>query len=240
MISLFKQHRPLSTAYRREGKFRLIAACAGITVMILTGGALAQDKVATEKPGAAKPAWLESGSVFSPEGCDFTVTFPEEPYTTKRCDPIEPTKNCSNVTTFTKVYGLDATLLFNVTCNKAADGMFGRYDDNVMRTTLLSMAKPSNLDKSETGFTQNSQAKMAVLLGSGKSDNGKDDMLYTAQLWIGHHSVFTLEGQLRGQYVAEADQLFAEILKTAKVREVTPEKPEDTADKKTDTDKKKK
>lgn len=177
-----------------------------------------------KQPNAKKPPeWLAKGHEFSPPGCEFTVTFPEEPYKTKRCDPVEPTKNCTEVTSFTKVFGIDATVNYNVTCLPADPGMYEKYDDNVMRTALFAMAKPANLDKSETGFGELKEAKMAVLIGSGKTENKQDDLIYTAQLWIGHKSVFTLEGELRGKYVPEADALFADILKTARVKgPVTP------------------
>ncbi len=209
-----------------------IPACAGMTMlMVLATAALAQNKPVAEKL-PEKPAWLESGYTYSPEGCDFTVSFPQEPYTTKRCDPVEPGKNCTDMTTFTKVFGVDATLLFSVSCNKADGNMYDRYDDNVMRTTLLGMARPVNLGSSETGFAKMDKAKMAVLLGTGKADNGEDDLMYTAQLWIGHNSVFTLEGELRGKYVPDADLLFAEILKTARVRDMKAEPKDEKKDEK--------
>ncbi len=218
--------------------FRRIPAFAGMTMVamaLLAAPLFAAEKPVegpkAEKPAEAPkeksadkaPAWLATGKEFSPEGCEFTVMFPEEPYKTKRCDPVEPDKNCSEVTSFTKVFGMDATVDYHVTCIPADPSMYDKYDDNVMRTALIAMAKPANLDKSETGFGELKEAKMAVLLGSGKTDNKKDDLIYTAQLWIGHKSVFTLEGELRGKYVAEADQMFADILKTAKVKgPVTP------------------
>jgi hypothetical protein len=212
---------------------RRIPAFAGMTMValaLLVAPLSAAEKPAappkTEKPAEASkeknadkaPAWLATGKEFSPEGCEFTVMFPEAPYKTKRCDPVEPDKNCSEVTSFTKVFGMDATVDYRVTCIPADPAMYDKYDNDVMRTALIAMAKPANLDKSETGFGELKEAKMAVLLGSGKTDNKKDDLIYTAQLWIGHKSVFTLEGELRGKYVAEADQMFADILKTAKVK----------------------
>jgi hypothetical protein len=169
-------------------------------------------------PKKSQPEWLAHAYTYSPPGCEFTIQFPEEPFTGQRCDPVEPTKNCSDVTTFTKVYGLDATVTYTVTCKPTPTDMYGKYDDNVMRTVLMGMARPVNLDKSDTGFALFKEAKMAVLLGSGKTDNKQDDLIYTAQLWIGHASTFTLEGQVRGNYVPDADQLFAEILKTAKLK----------------------
>jgi hypothetical protein len=176
-------------------------------------------KTAEEESRSTKdPEWLAKGSVYSPEGCEFQIVFPEQPYQTKRCDPIEKDKNCSDMTSFTRVYGIDSTLTFNVTCTPTQGDMYDQYDDNVMRTTLSGMTRSMNLEQSQTGFMPLKEAKMAVLLGSGKTENKQDDLIYTAQLWIGHKSVFTMEGELRGKYQQDADLLFAQILKTAKLK----------------------
>jgi hypothetical protein len=213
----------------------MMMVCAFILIAAPGSSAFAADAAAKDKPAAAEktatakdtakesplskdPDWLAQGSVYSPEGCEFQVTFPEQPYNTQHCDPIEKGKNCSDMTSFTKVYGIDSTVTYNVSCTATDGDMYGKYDDNVMRTTLQGMTRTLNLDTSQTGFMPLKEAKMAVLLGSGKTENGQDDLIYTAQLWIGHKSVFTLEGQLRGKYQPDADRLFAEILKTAKLK----------------------
>lgn len=178
------------------------------------------------------PAWIATGSTYAPDGCEFQISFPEAPYRGKRCDPGDPA-NCTDATTFTKVYGLDATIAYTVSCNPTPKDQFDQYSDNVMKAALFAMAQPSHLDKSQTGFGVLPQAKMAVLLGSGKAANG-DDVLYTSQIWVGHKSIFTIEGRLSGSYNPDSDKLFAEILKTARIRDKTPDKPVDNSkDKKT-------
>lgn len=175
-----------------------------------------QSSAATKQP--APPAWLDSAYEFSPEGCEFAIKFPEKPYQSRRCDPVEPTRNCNTITSYTKVFGMSAAVDFNVTCYPADAGMYERYSDAVMQTTLLAMAKPLKLESFDTGYNEYKTAKMAVLLGGGKTET-QQEMIYTAQLWIGQKSVFTLEAQLRGAHNEDSDRLFAEILRTARLKD---------------------
>lgn len=170
-------------------------------------------------PAAAQDAKPEAGAgsfVHAPEGCEFSITFPSEPYPTERCAPNDP-KRCHIATSFTKVFGVDAAVSFHATCHKAEDGMYERYSGDVMRTTLIGMARPRNLEVFESDFIEYEQAKLAILIGSGLTDDRRDEMLYTAQLWIGKESVFTMEGEVRGTTTDEADRLFADILKSVKI-----------------------
>jgi hypothetical protein len=71
----------------------------------------------------------------------------------------------------------------------------------------------NKLDDYRTGFQQfDNVAKQATIMGTGKT--GKSGKLYIAQLWIGHQSVFTVEGELIGNQEDDADQMFAAILKS--------------------------
>jgi hypothetical protein len=214
-------------------RLRRIFFCLAVLALLVSRPVLAADDAAkdakADKPAASDsaadrkddpkkdPDWIAKGSKYSPEGCEFEIVFPEQPFQSKRCDPVEKDQDCSNMTTYTKVFGIDSTITYNVSCTPAGADMYDKYDDNVMRTTLNGMTHAMHLETSQTGYMPLKEAKMAVLLGSGKTDNG-DDLIYTAQLWIGHKSVFTLEGELRGKYQPEADRLFAEILKTAKLK----------------------
>lgn len=142
-------------------------------------------------------------------GCEFEIAFPGEPDTAHRCDPDNPA-NCSKVLTFTKVYDLNATLTINVTCNPAEDGMYDRYSLDVMKTTLEAMVGKGALENFESDAVEEKGYKQAILVGSGKS--GEHDRLYSAQLWIGQSSVFTVEGEILGYGGPEADKLFSDVM----------------------------
>lgn len=158
-------------------------------------------------PASATPYTLAQ------ENCEFLIDLPSEPYKSKRCDPANP-EQCHAVTSYTKVFNLDATVNFNITCNKAEDGMFENYSLDIMEVTLAAMAKRNNLDDFETGSQQFENAKQAVILGTGTT--GQSDKVFTTQLWIGHESIMTIEGELIGAPIDEADAMFANILKSVR------------------------
>lgn len=179
-----------------------------VLTMLAAAPAMAQ-KGAPEKtvPPTKK---TDAGYVYAPEGCEFTMTFPTEPYNGRLCAPDNP-KNCMPQTTYTKVYGLDATVNFNVTCNPVSADIFGRYNQDVMQITLAAMANKNRLDSYETGFQQvGDHAKQAVILGTGRT--GDSEKLFMAQIWVGRHSLMTVEGEVVGPSHEEAEGLMADIL----------------------------
>ena len=159
---------------------------------------------------AASPAFAEPYT-YSPEGCEFTVTFPSEPFVGKKCNPENPDQ-CHEVVSFTKVFDVTASLNISVVCNPAEKDMYERYSGDVMKTTLIAMAGRGKLEESETGYNEKPEFKMAYILGYGKK--GEQDLIYNGQLWIGKKSVFSIEADIVGDYVDGADALFASILQS--------------------------
>ncbi len=175
-------------------------ACAGVTVLIFLIFLI------------CAPDSFAEDVTYGPESCEFSIVFPGAPYTAQRCNPADPEK-CDPITSYTKVFGMDATVNFNVTCIPVSADMYSRYSGDVMRTTLEAMVGRQHLDQYKTSFQQHDdKAKQAILLGAGRT--GKSDKIYTAQLWIGHRSVFTVEGELIGVPLDEADDMFAAILRS--------------------------
>lgn len=162
----------------------------------------------------AAPAQAEP-FVYAPEHCEFTITFPSEPFVGRKCSPDNP-QQCHETVSFTKVFDVTASLNLTVACNLAEDKMYDRYSGDVMKTTLIAMAGRGKLDEFETGFNDMKDAKMAYILGYGKK--GDQDLIYNGQLWIGQKSVFSLEADIVGEYVDGADAMFAEILQSVKLK----------------------
>ena len=162
----------------------------------------------------AAPAQAEP-YVYAPEHCEFTITFPSEPFVGRKCSPDNP-QQCHETISFTKVFDVTASLNMTVACNPAEDKMYDRYSGDIMKTTLIAMAGRGKLDEFETGFNDMKDAKMAYILGYGKK--GDQDLIYNGQLWIGQKSVFSLEADVVGDYVDGADAMFAEILQTVQLK----------------------
>lgn len=171
------------------------SAFAGVTVVLLLLCAL--------------PARADEFA-YAPDGCEFRMEFPGEPYRSQRCNPDLPDQ-CHDVTTYTKVFGMDATLNFHVTCNPVEEGMYGKYTGDILQATLEAMVGRNHLEEYQTGYQEMDVAKQAVILGIGKT--GDNEKVYIAQLWIGHKSTFTVEAELIGdETTTVADEMFANIL----------------------------
>lgn len=194
-----------------------------LVVLLTAAPALAQDAAA---PAAAEVTNKNNTAhKLQPEGCEFEITLPGEPYNTRRCDPENP-DNCSKIISYTKTFGLDATVNFEVSCNPVDAGTFDKFNTDVIKTTLMAMIGTDKLEEFKDDVYQTDKFKQAMLVGTGKMiDN---DRLYTAQLWIGHKSIFTVEGEVIGYAGNEADKMFADVIASARyVEDAAPQKDAD-------------
>jgi hypothetical protein len=180
------------------------------------GGNPAPAPAAAAMPPAA-PAQMNTSALrpdtpreYAPDDCEFRMVLPGEPEEFRHCDPADP-KKCSLTTTYTRVFDMKASIDFTLTCLPTESGMFEKYSAEAMGKTLATVAK-DKLEKLETSYQEYTNAKEATVLGSGKQ--GVSNMIYIAQLWIGRHSLFTVEARLVGEQVEEADKMFADTIKT--------------------------
>lgn len=202
---------------------RWIPAFAGMTVLLFSYSAHAQDETKTEEPAVqeeeaaaepeetAEPAEAQSSATYSPSDCEFTVTFPEDPYVTQRCEDAGK-KRCFQQVSFTKVYDMASTVNFRVTCNPADESMYEQYSGDVMQAALKALTQRSTVDTYNTSFREDTHYKQAGLVGQGKV--GLSPTLYIGQLWIGHKSVLTVEAEMIGEAHDRADELFTQVLKS--------------------------
>src|SRR5262245_14578121 len=58
----------------------------------------------------------QTPSTYSPDYCEFAVTFPGDPYTTRRCDDENKNK-CYDLISYTQVFDMASTVNFRVICN---------------------------------------------------------------------------------------------------------------------------
>ena len=172
---------------------------------------------------------------YEPPGCEFSVTFPSEPYKTRRCDDNNE-KQCYEQVSYTRVFDTESTVNFRVTCNPIGPDIAAYYTEDVMKATLKAMTKRSIVKTFNTSFRDEKTYKQAGLVGEGKS--GALPTIYIAQLWIGKNSAFSVEGELIGEAAYAPDELFSEVLKsvhaigtTEKIEEKKEEKPEDKKEK---------
>ena len=191
-------------------------------VIICTSPVFAEDKKAEEKPAAESDAKTEEKKPvdksyrYAPDFCDFEVTLPETPTTMKKC---LPDNECFDVSSYTMVYDLQTTVDISVTCNPSTPEAYENYNQAVMKAALAGMVESKNLSSHEVRFDdmKEENIKSAAITGTGTT--GRQEKIYTAQLWIGHNSVFTIQAELIGGAHEKADKSFSEILSSIKSKE---------------------
>lgn len=151
---------------------------------------------------------------FAPDFCDFEITFPEEPAESERCSPDG---SCYDLKSYTMVYDLQTTVDVSVTCTPSSPANYKRYNEGVMKAALTGMISDRELAGHVIKYTQLDNVRTSALTGVGKK--GAQDMIYTAQLWIGQNSVFTVQAELIGSEHPKADVSFKDILKSIKLKE---------------------
>lgn len=192
----------------------LLSISAG-TILCAAMPALSQD--AQDTDAAEETTELQSHAhTYSPEGCDFEITFPQEPYNTRKCHP-DFKDQCDIMSSFTKVYDMESTLSFYVTCNPTAEGEYHQYNQDILRTMLIARAG-NRLKTKETAYKEQDGIKMSSIIGAGQSPAHKNNViLYISQVWISQNSLMTVEGELIGDASPRADSDFADILRSLRV-----------------------
>ena len=171
-------------------------------------------KADEQKPADSAKDPTDKSYRFAPDFCDFEITFPETPSSAQKC---VPDGGCYDLKSYTMVYDLSTTVDVSVTCNPSTPAAYDKYNDAVMKAALAGMIDNRNLTEHDIQFKQYDTTKSAALTGTGKT--GRTDKIYSAQLWIGKNSVFTVQAELIGNAHEIADKSFRDILQSIKTKE---------------------
>lgn len=159
----------------------------------------------------ANTTHADESFTYSPEYCEFSVTFPSEPYTARRCEDGGD-DSCYNLVSYTQTYNLDSTVNVRVICNPIAAGVQQKYNEEVSKATVRAMAKRNALSNYSVNYRAEGGFRQAGLVGEGES--GRTPMIYIAQLWVGESSVMSVEAELIGEAAEEPDTLFSDIMRS--------------------------
>lgn len=188
--------------------------------LIFPYAAVAQDEAPQEEPAEAE----EDPSVtYSPDFCEFGITFPESPYTVRRCED-DSKERCYDLVSYTQVYDMSSTVNFRVICNPVSPDVYKEYSAEVMELTLKALTKNSVVKQFESSFREEDTYKQAAVVGEGYV--GRTPTIYIAQLWIGQQSALSVEAELIGNALPDADTLFSDVLKSVglkKAEKATPQ-----------------
>ena len=147
---------------------------------------------------------------YAPDYCDFSATFPEEPYIINQCEDPNNKDTCYNLISYTKVFGLSSTVRAEIICNPGSPELFEKFSTGVMEATVREMTKDTVSQTFEVKSREEEEYRHTSLFGKGRK--GLQDTIYIAQLWASKNSIMSVEAEMIGQQSDEADALFANIL----------------------------
>lgn len=156
--------------------------------------------------------------IYSPEPCEFTAGFPQEPYITERCDGGESGDECYNQVSYTATFGLSATVDVKVICNAVDRGIKDKYNKNIMIKTLQAMSGESVENQYEVNYDEDEKGRFKTASLVGEILVGMSPGIYMAQMWIGEESAMTVEAQLIGDPIESADAMFRDILRSIRYK----------------------
>ena len=161
---------------------------------------------------------LAAPFTFGPEDCEFQITFPEKPFTEKKCGG-NPT-DCTVVTTFTKAMGTTASTNFRVTCNPLDASEAEKYTPKIIEETLKKLVQSNNLIVYDLQSSKNDSYKSASAISISQRD--EKALVYNAQIWVGQKSIFTIEGEMVGESNDAIQETFANILRNTYAKDRKP------------------
>ncbi len=195
-----------------HGLPRRTIALLVMTILFFTAPSYAQDSAqnaAQETTPNAQPTFPKS---HTPEFCEFSTTFPSEPYTTRLCEDEDTQNKCYDQISYTQVFDMISTVNFRLICNKIDKDIYKSYNGDVMQVTLRAMTKQSVTQTFDTSFREDSAYKQAGLVGEGKV--GLTPTIYIAQLWMGENSALSVEAEIIGDPIEAADKMFSDVLRS--------------------------
>lgn len=135
-----------------------------LSCLFITSPAPADDKDLEEILDENTP--LPAG-YYSPEFCDFEITFPEKPVTSRRCP--EGTGKCYQISGFTYVYDMQTTVDVTAQCTRSTPKNFTQYNDAVIKAVLNGMVKRANIEQFDINVreVEENKIRQGSLLGTG-------------------------------------------------------------------------
>jgi hypothetical protein len=174
---------------------------------------------------ASAPA-LAAPFTYAPETCEFEISFPEKPYIEQKCTTGDK-KICTEVVTYTRVISAETSVNIRITCKAENEKELAKYTPELMEATIKQMTSQAKMDV-ETISSQEVQGyKSATAVNLG--ERGGREIMYTAQLWSGKTSLFTLEADMTGPQDPQADQIFTDVLKSMKPKSLNATASEDAS-----------
>lgn len=164
--------------------------------------------------------------VYSPEGCDFTATFPFEPGFVRRC-PSDKNLPCLEVAQFTDRTDFDQTINVEMICQPIAQEVYKTYTKDNMEAVILNMTRDANLPELPEVTYQEEENGLKIAGTSGIKTTGFSTKIFVTQIWVTENSVMSVEGEMSLDHGDEGDKKFADILQSIGPKDQTNEEEEE-------------
>ncbi len=196
---------------------RSILALTVLLLFPLSAAAQEQAEGAASTQGNSAPVLMETPhkletQKYSPDYCEFTANFPEEPIVNNYCEKQDDPSTCYNLISYTKVLDMASTINIEIICNPATPEMYAEFTPEVMESTVTEMTKGKVIEQLNINTREAEGYRQTGLIGKGKK--GLDDSIYLSQLWLSESSIMSVEAEMSGAQSNEADKLFASILQS--------------------------
>lgn len=143
--------------------------------------------------------------------CQFTISFPEAPEIRRICEGDDMSM-CYDRISYIKVFDMSSTVRVEIVCNPSTEKLYNHLTKEEMQKTVREMSKDVVLESFRITSREEEEYRQAALVGKGQA--GMEESLLLAQLWSGKTSLMSVEAELSGPQLPEADELFAGILKS--------------------------
>jgi hypothetical protein len=216
----------------------MIRAALLTLLLLIPVSAMAQDALEKSSSAPSEPVLMQTphkleSKKYSPDYCEFTANFPEEPIVNNYCEKEDDPTTCYNLISYTKVLELASTINVEIICNPATPEMFAEFTPTVMEDTVNEMTKKNTVEIYDINTREEEGYRQTGLIGKGRK--GLDDTIFLSQLWISEKSIMSVEAEMRGVQTDEADHLFADILKSIGYKkEIEAAAPSDAKENKTE------
>jgi len=186
---------------------------------LLPANAFAQSATSEETVPYMPLPPKEMTHIYSPDMCEFTAGFPEEPLISERCDGGENKDECYNQASFTRTFGITSTVDVKVICNEVDAGIKNKYKEDIMIKTLEAMSAATIDEQYNVNYSEDEQGRYKMANLVGEVTVGMSSGIYLAQMWIGDRSAMTVEAQLIGDPLEESDAMFRDILRSIRFKD---------------------
>lgn len=178
-------------------------------MLLISIPAMAQESPA---PVLMETPYKLNSTKYSPDYCEFTANFPEEPIVNNYCEVKDDPSTCYNLISYTKVLDMASSINIEIICNPASPQMYAEFTPEIMEDTVKKMTQGGLKETYDINTREEQGYRQTGLIGAGQK--GLDSTIYLAQLWISEKSIMSVEAEMSGAQTDAADALFANILRS--------------------------